>query len=54
MHNEISFKKIAAFNIKFSYLPKDQIPALSKITKNFVNASNESMIKPQEPSLKTY
>jgi len=52
MDNEISFKKIAAFNIKFSYLPKD--PALSKITKNFVNASNESMIKPQEPSLKTY
>lgn len=50
----ISFKKIAAFNIKFSYLPNDQIPALKKITENFVNASNESMIKPQEPGLKTH
>lgn len=50
----MSFKKIATVNIKFSCLPKDQILALSKITESFLNASNESMIKPQEPNLKTY
>lgn len=54
MNSDNIFKKIATLNIKFSYLPKDQILALGKITESFVNAPNESMIKPQEPNLKMH
>lgn len=47
----ISFKKIATFDINFSYLPKDKILALGKITESSANASNESRTKPLEPNL---
>lgn len=50
----IYFKEIATLNIKFSYLPKDQIVALGKNTWSSAHASNESTSKPQEPDLKVY